>query len=78
MLQKTQQVENKYNFMNFSPHQKSIYYKCRKCSDEIVWNTHKKLIFCSCKSIGVDGCKEYVRLIGNEEDIEVINKVHSL
>ncbi len=71
-------IDVKIQHMNFSPLQKQTYYKCRKCNDEIVWNTYKKLIFCSCKSIGVDGCEEYVRLIGNEEDIEVINKVHRL
>ncbi len=51
------------------------YYKCRKCCDEIFWNTHKKLVWCQCLSLGVDGCEDYTRILGNEGDIEVINKV---
>ncbi len=52
----------------------TTYYKCRKCGDEIFWNTHKRLIWCSCQSLGVDGCEDYTRLLGNEVDMEVISK----
>lgn len=50
------------------------YYKCVKCGDEIYWNTHKKMTFCKCGSLGVDGCEYYVRLIGNEADRERVMK----
>ena len=50
------------------------YYKCTHCGGEIFWNTHKKLIYCTCKKIWVDGCEDYVRVGGNEGDYKVIKK----
>jgi len=47
---------------------KQDYWKCKKCGDEIYWNTDKKMIFCKCKAMGVDGCEFYVRLIGKKTD----------
>ncbi|KKT91058.1 MAG: hypothetical protein UW92_C0019G0013 [Candidatus Jorgensenbacteria bacterium GW2011_GWA2_45_13] len=35
---------------------KEIHYRCKKCGDEIYWNTHKKLTHCNCKRISVDAC----------------------
>ena len=49
-------------------------YKCTHCGDEIFWNTHKKLTHCNCKKICVDGCEDYIRIGGNEEDRKVIKK----
>jgi len=53
---------------------KEIHYRCKKCGDEIYWNTHKKLTHCNCKKISVDGCEDYVRVGGNEGDYKVIKK----
>jgi len=53
---------------------KETYYKCTHCGDEIFWNTHKKLTHCNCKKISVDGCEDYIRIGGNEEDRKVIKK----
>ncbi|TSC91244.1 MAG: Uncharacterized protein G01um10142_59 [Parcubacteria group bacterium Gr01-1014_2] len=53
---------------------KEVYWRCKKCGDEIYWNTHKKMIMCKCGALGVDGCEFYVRLIGNEADREEIKK----
>ena len=53
---------------------KEVYWKCKKCGDEIYWNTHKKMTMCKCGALGVDGCEDYVRLIGNREDHEQIKK----
>jgi hypothetical protein len=53
---------------------KEVYYKCKKCGDEIYWNTHKKMTFCKCESVGVDGCEYYVRLIGNRDDREEVTR----
>ncbi len=53
---------------------KETYYKCIHCGDEIFWNTHKKLTYCKCKKIWVDGCEYYVRTGGNEKDCRVITK----
>ena len=50
------------------------YYKCKKCGDEIFWNTHKKYTSCKCGALAVDGCEGYIRLIGNKEDWEGIEK----
>lgn len=55
---------------------KEIHFKCKKCGDEIYWNTHKKMIHCKCGALGVDGCEYYVRTIGNEVDREIIKKKH--
>ncbi|MDR3643297.1 MAG: hypothetical protein P4L74_06770 [Candidatus Doudnabacteria bacterium] len=50
------------------------YYKCTHCGDEIFWNTHKKLTYCKCKKIWVDGCEYYIRIGGNKEDCIAIKK----
>lgn len=56
---------------------KEIYYKCTHCGDEIFWNTHKKMMFCKCGAIYIDGCEDYVRIGGNEEDYKIIKKPSS-
>lgn len=53
------------------------YYKCKKCGDKIPGNTNKNLTTCKCGALGVDGCEDYVRLIGNEKDWETTTG-HSL
>jgi hypothetical protein len=53
---------------------KNTYYKCKKCGDEIYWNTHKRMISCKCGALEVDGCEFYVRLIGDEKNYEKIAK----
>ncbi len=52
----------------------NTYYKCTRCGDEIFWDTHRKLTYCKCKKIWVDGCEDYVRVGGKEEDRKVITK----
>jgi hypothetical protein len=51
---------------------KKIYIKCKKCKDKIFGDTKKKLIYCKCKSIGIDGCEDYIRIIGNKEDYKIL------
>lgn len=53
---------------------KEIYIKCKKCGDEIYWNTHKKMTPCKCSAIEVDGCEDYARVIGNKDNYEEIRK----
>ncbi len=53
---------------------KETYYKCNKCGGEIYWNTHKEYIKCSCGVLAVDGCEYYIRLMGDKEDFEQIEK----
>jgi hypothetical protein len=50
------------------------YYKCIHCQDEIYWNTHKKLTYCKCGKISVDGCEGYIRVNGNKKDYKLIYK----
>ena len=38
------------------------------------WNTHKKLTWCKCEKIAVDGCEYYVRIIGNDGDYKMVLK----
>ena len=54
-----------------------FYYKCKNCSVEIFWNTHKKYTQCDCGDLAVDGCEDYVRIIGNAGAYEAINKAPS-
>ncbi len=53
---------------------KEIHYRCKKCGDEIYWNTHKKFTYCKCKKIWIDSCEGYIRIGGKEEDRKVIKK----
>ena len=53
---------------------KEIYWKCKKCGDEIYWNTHKGLTNCKCGALGVDGCKAYIRLLGSKKDYRKVVK----
>ena len=43
--------------------------KCKKCSDIIESTYVHDFKWCSCKSIAVDGGLEYLRRVGNFEDI---------
>ncbi len=54
---------------------KELFFKCKKCGDEIYWNTGKKMVMCKCEALGVDGCEFYVRLIGNEANRKVVKKI---
>lgn len=47
--------------------------KCKKCNDVIEsknTNDYKK---CSCGAVAVDGGKDYLKRIGNEEDYEELS-----
>ena len=57
-----------------SKNKKEAYWKCKKCGDEIYWNTRKQMINCKCGALEVDGREFYVRLIGNEADRKEIMK----
>lgn len=36
-------------------------------------DTDKKMTFCSCKAIAVDGCKYYTRIVGDQNDWKAIH-----
>jgi hypothetical protein len=46
--------------------------KCKKCGDIIEGDGKGTLIWCSCRSIGIDETEWYTRLLGNPEDYEKI------
>jgi hypothetical protein len=48
------------------------FYKCKKCGDVIPANTNKNLTTCKCGALAVDGCEDYVRFIGDQEDWETV------
>ena len=49
--------------------------KCLKCGDIIESVTVHDFKWCSCKACAVDGGKEYLRRVGNIEDIEEISVI---
>jgi len=53
---------------------RDLYYKCSHCGDEIFWNTNKKLTYCKCKKLCVDGCEYYIRVGGDKNDYKSILK----
>ncbi len=54
--------------------EKKIYIKCKKCGDEIFGDTGKRMTDCKCKAIAVDGCEDYVRVIGDKVNYKEILK----
>ena len=44
--------------------------KCKKCGNIIESKTTNDLKRCSCGSVAVDGGKEYLKRIGNDEEYE--------
>ena len=54
--------------------EKETYIKCKKCSTEVSTITKGDLIPCKCGAISVDGSKDLVRVVGNPEDYEEIQK----
>ena len=47
---------------------------CKKCNHEISLNTKKKLIFCICGKIGVDGNNSSSRIIGDKKYLKIVEK----
>jgi Zn finger protein HypA/HybF involved in hydrogenase expression len=53
---------------------KETYIKCKKCSTEVLAITKDNLTPCKCGAISVDGSKDLLRVVGNPEDYEKIQK----
>jgi hypothetical protein len=49
--------------------------RCRKCGDTIQSHFRHDFKWCKCHAIAVDGGDDYLRLVGNAEDIEVLEDV---
>ena len=54
--------------------QKETYIKCKKCGTQVITITKGDLTPCKCGAISVDGSKDLVRVLGNPEDYEEIQK----
>ncbi len=50
------------------------YIKCKKCGTEVFTITNGGLTPCKCGAISVDGSKDLVKVLGNSEDYEEIQK----
>ena len=48
--------------------------QCKKCNDIIESKNVHDFKWCNCKSIAVDGGLEYLRRVGNPEDIIELSK----
>ena len=46
--------------------------KCRICGSYIRMNTGYDYIPCACGAIAVDGGDQYVRILGNRDDYEIV------
>jgi len=44
--------------------------KCLKCGDTIYSRAQHDFHYCSCKSVGIDGGRQYTRIIGDIKDIQ--------
>jgi hypothetical protein len=51
---------------------KVLYYKCKRCGNSIEPNTDKKLVFCRCGKIGIDGTVSSSRIVGNKDFVILI------
>jgi len=50
--------------------------KCKKCGDIIEGDKRGTLIYCSCKTIGIDETRWYVRILyKNEGDYKEVKEV---
>lgn len=49
--------------------------KCKKCGDIIESKSTNDYKKCSCGTVSVDGGKDYLKRIGNEEDYEDISEI---
>ena len=47
--------------------------KCKKCEDIIKSKSTNDYKKCSCGAVAVDGGKDYLKMIGNEEDYEELS-----
>ena len=50
--------------------------QCKKCGDIIESKHGHDFVWCKCKSIATDGGKNYIRRLGNLEDIIDMSESH--
>lgn len=57
-----------------SQNKTETYIKCKKCGTEVSIITNGNLTLCKCGAISVDGSNDLVRVLGNPDDYEEIQK----
>lgn len=50
--------------------------RCRKCGDVIESRYTHEMVWCKCNSVAIDGGKEYQRLTGERENIDMSLSVY--
>ena len=50
--------------------------KCLKCGDVIESKNRHDFVWCRCKSVAVDGGREYLKRVGNPEDFEEMSETN--
>jgi hypothetical protein len=51
-----------------------IHIKCLMCGEEIEGDTNKKMIYCKCEAIGIDGCEHYIRVNGDSKNWKIVRR----
>lgn len=46
--------------------------KCKKCGDELFSYHRHDFKWCSCKSVAIDGGNDYIKIVGNPDNMETI------
>jgi tRNA(Ile2) C34 agmatinyltransferase TiaS len=49
--------------------------RCKKCGETIESKSRHDFVTCKCGAISVDGGREYLRRVGNIEDMEDLSEV---
>jgi predicted RNA-binding Zn-ribbon protein involved in translation (DUF1610 family) len=49
---------------------------CKKCGDELESKHAHDFVTCKCGAVSIDGGKEYLKRVGNEEDIIETSSYH--
>lgn len=48
--------------------------KCLKCND-VIWSRHRHdMRWCSCKTVAIDGGRDYTKILGNRENWELLKE----
>ena len=48
--------------------------QCTKCGTTIVSETRHDFVWCPCKSVAVDGGKDYLKRVGNRENWKELSR----
>lgn len=48
--------------------------RCKKCKDTVESTHVHDFRWCSCRTVAVDGGKDYLRRVGNREDYEELSE----